>query len=144
MDRDNDDLLLLELFLHRRTTYTDPEVLRLTRLTPEKLRLAIEEWDLEPLDEAGSRTFAWTDVAHLALVRWTPRMIARALGRAGAAQALPPLNRMHTIPVELPLYQIRLLHWLAESHSEPGEPPRNASDILEHEIVQHLAVTADD
>jgi hypothetical protein len=48
-------------------------------------------------------------------------MIAAAVRRAGMEHALPRLNETHTIRVELPLYQIRLLHWLAVTRSEPVE-----------------------
>jgi len=130
----DDDALLIELFVHRRETYDEVTVLRLTRTTAAQLRAAIAEGEVEPIEEAGGRTFAWADVAQLALRRWTPRMISTAVARAGADDALPLLNQTRAIRVELPLYQIRLLHWVAAASSEPGNPPLNVSDVLERQI----------
>jgi hypothetical protein len=130
----DDDARIVELFVRRRDRYDEPTVLRLTRATAAQLRVSIEEGEVEPDEQSGVRTFSWADVVHLALRRWTPRMISAALARAGARQALPLLNQTRTIPVELPLYQIRLLHWLAAESSEPGKPRLNASDILERQI----------
>lgn len=131
---DDDDARIVELFVRRRDRYDEPTVLRLTRATAAQLRLSIEEGEIEPDERSGMRTFGWADVVHLALRRWTPRMISAALARAGARQALPHLNQTRTIPVELPLYQIRLLHWLAAESSEAGTPRLNASDIVERQI----------
>lgn len=80
------------------------------------------------------RVVPWEDAAFLALERWTPRQIAGILRRAGHHDVLPPLNRFRTIPVELPVYQIRLLHYLAERRSVRGAPPLAASDVLEYEL----------
>lgn len=73
-------------------------------------------------------------MAYLALERWTPRRIARAFARAGRANVLPYLNQVRTISVELPLYQIRLLHYLAEMRSG-GRPRLTVSDVLEYELA---------
>ncbi|HYU25636.1 MAG TPA: hypothetical protein VEO74_10565 [Thermoanaerobaculia bacterium] len=134
MNAGDDEELIVELFAHRRERYDEPSVLRLTRATAARLRTAIAEGEVEPIDEGGARSFVWADVAQLALARWTPRMISAALERAGARDALPPLNQTHTIRVELPLYQIRLLHWLAARWSEEGKPPLNVSDVLERQL----------
>ena len=134
MNAGGDEELIVELFAHRRERYDEPSVLRLTRATAARLRAAIAEGEVEPIDEGGARSFVWADVAQLALARWTPRMISTALERAGARDALPALNQTHAIRVELPLYQIRLLHWLAARSSEADKPPLNVSDVLERQL----------
>lgn len=128
-------MLLVELFVHRRDTYDELDVLRLTRATAAQLRAAIREEEIEPVGERNRRKFAWADVALLAMKRWTPRMITEALARQGVLDAgLPRLNQTRAIQVELPVYQIRYLHWLAQRASEPGQPPLNASDVLEQQL----------
>ena len=132
MSNANDDALLVELFVHRRETYDELDVLRLTRATAAELRAAIAEGEVEPAGEPRRRTFRWADVALLALHRWTPRMVSQALARHGVLEAgLPHLNQTRPIQVELPIYQIRYLHWLARQASEPGKPSLNVSDMLE-------------
>src|SRR5437763_13662624 len=138
---EGDDLLIVELFVHQRPLYDEADVLRLARIAPARLELAIDQGEVEPLSHAGARRFTWAEVVELAILRWTPRMIAGALRRAGAEHALPYLNQTRTIRIELPLYQIRLLHWLAVSGSEAGKPPLNVSDVLERELD---ALAADD
>ncbi len=69
-------------------------------------------------------------------------MIAAAVRRAGMEHALPRLNETHTIRVALPLYQIRLLHWLAVTRSEPGKPELTVSDVLEHDVSMMLVSDA--
>lgn len=131
----NDDALLVELFVHRRETYDELDVLRLTRATAAELQASIEEGEVEPVGERDLRKFRWADVALLALHRWTPRMISQALARHGVLDAgLPHLNQTRSIQVELPIYQIRYLHWLARQASEPGQPPLNVSDVLERQL----------
>lgn len=131
----NDDALLVELFVHRRETYDELDVLRLTRITAAQLRVSIAEGEVEPTGERSRRKFRWSDVALLALRRWTPRMISQALARNCVLDAgLPQLNQTRSIQVELPIYQIRYLHWLSGQASEPGRPPLNVSDILERQL----------
>lgn len=77
---------------------------------------------------------SWEDVASLVLERWTPRQIAHILRRAGQSDVLPALNQYRTIQVELPLYQIRLLHYLARQRGVRGAPPLAVSDVLEYEL----------
>ena len=125
----DDEGLLSELFLRRRPTYGEADVLRLARISPAALQRAVDEGEIEPEENGAERVFAWEDVATLALGRWTPRRISAAVGAA-----LPLLNRTHTITVQLPLYQIRFLHWLAQASTESGKPAPNLSDVLEREI----------
>jgi len=130
----DDEALIVELFARPRGRYDEPTALRLSRATAAQLRAAIAEGTIEPVEESGMRTLSWAEVVQLAQARWTPRMISAALARAGVEHTLPYLNRTRAIRVELPLYQIRMLHWLAMQAGEPGKPPRNASDILEQEL----------
>ena len=125
---------LLELFVERRPFYELAEAERLADLSTERLEQAIAEGAVEPVADGSSLLLAWEDVAFLALQRWPPRQLARILRRAGQASVLPPLNQFHTIRVELPAYQIRLLHYLAERRSRRGAPPLALSDVLEYEL----------
>jgi hypothetical protein len=125
---------VLQLFVRRRAFYRLADVRRLLRLSAERLEQAIAEGAAEVVSDGTSMRIAWEDVAALALTHWTPRRIASLLAGAGHAGALPPLNQWRTITVELPVYQIRLLHHLAERRSTPGAPPLAASDVLEYEL----------
>jgi hypothetical protein len=129
-----EDACILELFVEKRAAYDGPAVRRLTGVTVDRLERAVREGEVEPIADGGGAMFSWEDVAFLALERWTPRRIARTLAVAGRAHALPYFNQVRTIAVELPLYQIRLLHYLAEMRSGEGVPPLNVSDILEYEL----------
>lgn len=135
--------LIVELFVRREARYAEADVFRLTRMRPEQLEEEIAKGGVEPWVEAGMRWFDWADVAHLAFLRWRPRMVMEALRAANAAHALPLLNQTHTIRLELPLYQIRILHWLAVNGSEPGAPQLTASDVAER-ALNDLAEDTDD
>ncbi|HEX6095012.1 MAG TPA: hypothetical protein VF432_01715 [Thermoanaerobaculia bacterium] len=125
---------LLELFVERQAFYRLADARRLVHVSEERLRHAIDEGVVEPVSDGTSLLIPWEDVASLALTRWTPRQIAHIVRRAGHPEALPPLNQFRTIQVELPVYQIRLLHYLAEQRSLPGVPPLAVSDVLEYEL----------
>jgi hypothetical protein len=55
---------------------------------------------------------------------------------------VPCLNRVKLIQVQLPLYQIRLLHVLAEARRAGLRGRLNASDVLEHELLD-VALSVD-
>jgi hypothetical protein len=133
---------LLKLFVERQAFYRLADARRLVHVSAERLRQAIDEGAVEPVSDGTSLLIPWEDVASLALTRWTPRQIAHILRRAGHSEALPPLNQFRTIMVELPVYQIRLLHYLAEQRSTRGAPPLAVSDVLEYELGA-LAVEED-
>jgi hypothetical protein len=132
---EDDERRIVELFAERELLYDAPAVRRLTGTSVERLDEAIKHGHVEPVTECGVVSFRWEDVAHLALERWTPRQIARTLQRAGFAHALPPLNHVRAITVELPEYQIRMLQYLAEQQGAEDGAPRSASDILEYELA---------
>jgi hypothetical protein len=125
---------LLKLFVERQAFYRLADVRRLVHVSEERLQHAIDEGAVEPVSDGTSVLIAWEDVASLALTRWTPRQIAHIVRRAGHPHALPPLNQFRTIRVELPVYQIRLLHYLAEQRSLPTDSPLAVSDVLEYEL----------
>lgn len=130
-----DERRIVELFVDRQPFYNAEEVRRLTGLPDELLDEALRDGSVEPITEGGAARFVWEDVANLALQHWTPRQIARTLERAGFPDALPSLNQVRVITVELPVYQIRLLHELAEEKSLEDASPRNVSDALEYELA---------
>lgn len=132
---EDDERRIVELFAERKSLYDAPAVQRLAGASLERLEEAIKDGHAEPVVDAAVLRFRWEDVAHLALERWTPRQIAGALQRSGFAHALPPLNHVRAITIELPEYQIRLLRFLAEEQRAKDGAPRTASDILEYELA---------
>jgi hypothetical protein len=124
---DDDSTLIFELFAKRQESYAAVDVLRLTGTSKARLAQVVEE------EKLRHGELEWEDAAELALERWTPRMLHTVL-----ADLLPPLNRTALIPVELPVHQIRVLHALAISSTRRGNPPLNASDVLERAIHQYL------
>ncbi len=136
-----DRALIRELFVQRRPEYSLDEARRLTRSSEAEISAAIDEGEIEPLRKADGFLFSWDDVALLALRRWTPRMIDGALDVIHR-DTVPRLNRVRQIQVQLPLYQIRLLHVLAENRRAGFRGRLNASDVLEHELLE-VALSAD-
>lgn len=130
----NSEARLLTLFTERRAFYGLNEVRDLAGVSRTSLLRAIAEGVIELVSDGASALVAWEDVVALALTRWTPREVARAMLRAGHPEALPPLNRFYRITVELPAYQVRLLHYLAEHRRVLGAPPLTVSDVLEYEL----------
>jgi hypothetical protein len=126
---------IIELFVKRKPRYTVADVFRLTRTSEADLALAITEGAVTPLDDSG---LSWEDVARLMQDRWTPRMIDAALGHQRVG-VIPPLNRVQHIEAWLPLYQIRLLHYLAEHEQGTIRARLNASDILERLLLDHAS-----
>lgn len=136
-----DRALIRELFVKRRPYYSLEDARRLTRSAEAEITAAIDADEFEPLDMGNGLVFSWDDVALLALRRWTPRMIDGALD-VSHRDAVPLLNRVKLIQVQLPLYLIRLLHVLAESRRAGFRGRLNASDVLEYELLE-VALSVD-
>lgn len=136
-----DCALIRELFVARLPQYSFADARRLTRSTNADLEAAIGADEIAPVHRDEGIFFSWDDVAFLALRRWTPRMIDGALDVIHR-DAVPRLNRVRQIQVQLPLYQIRLLHVLAEQRRAGFRGRLNASDVLEHELLE-VALSAD-
>jgi hypothetical protein len=132
---EDDEPRIVELFSERQPLYDASTVQRLTGASVERLEEALTHGHVDPVMDSGALRFRWEDVANLALERWAPREIARALERAGHGHALAPLNQFRAITVELPVYQIRMLQHLAEQRSAEDSAPRSVSDILEYELA---------
>ena len=137
-ERDNlpedDERRIVELFAKRQPLYDAAAVRRITGTTRERLKAALAHRQFDPVSGHGALRFRWEDVASLALERWTPRQIAQTLERAGHSEALPRLNQVRAITIELPVYQIRLLEYLAEEQSARDGAPRSISDALERAL----------
>ena len=129
-----DEAGIVELFAERRPFYDRAEVERLLAVTPDWLSEAVAEGRLDTVALDTGPAFAWDDLVGLVLEWRTPREIARIMARAGRVSDIPFRHRFHTIAVELPLYQIRLLHELAKARSVAGGTPRTVSDVLEYEL----------
>jgi len=129
-----DRALLRELFVQRAPSYSIQDVLRLTRSTDDELTAALKTGVIEATRTTGTVRIGWEDVATLAFQRWTPRMVAAALD-VTYRDVLPSLNQVKQIVVQLPLYQIRLLHELAQLQQGGVRARLNASDVLARELL---------
>jgi hypothetical protein len=136
-----DRALIRELFVKRQPHYAVADALRLTRSNEDEITAAIAASEFQPVELGDGLLLPWDDVAQLALRRWTPRMIDGALDVVHR-DTMPRLNRVRIIQVQLPLYQIRLLHVLAEQRRADFRGRLNASDVLEHELLE-VALSAD-
>jgi hypothetical protein len=140
-----DRAVIRELFIQRVPLYSFTDALRLTRTTEAELEAAITNGEIVTEIFGGERVMPWGDVARLALDRWTPRMIDGALGSTDRQRVVPLLNRVQQIEVFLPVYQIRLLHYLAEMERRQFRARLNASDVLERHLLDVAsAVNADE
>jgi hypothetical protein len=140
-----DRALIRELFIERVPLYSFVDALRLARTTQAELDAAIAAGRVAT-ERYGERVvIPWDDVAKLALDRWTPRMINSALGSTDRLAVIPLLNRVQQIEVFLPVYQVRLLHYLAEMERGQFRARLNASDVLERHLLDLAsAVSADE
>jgi hypothetical protein len=129
-----DRALICEFFAMRKPHYVLADVLRLTRSAEQEIARAVNEETIRPEAGGVALRFNWEDVATLAFQRWRPRMVAAALD-VGYRNAMPTLNRVKHIDIHLPLYQIRLLHVLAEMRRGGFRVQLNASDILEQQLL---------
>lgn len=141
----SDRALIRELFIQRVPLYSFADVLRLTRTAQAEVDAAIADGGITREGFSGRLVIPWDDVARFALDRWTPRMINGALGSTDRLPVVPLLNRVQQIEVFLPVYQIRLLHYLAEMERGHFRAPLNASDVLERHLLDLAsAVNADE
>jgi hypothetical protein len=131
----SDRALIRELFIQRVPLYSFSDALRLTRTTQAEVDSAISAGEIETVTFGGQLVIPWDDVARLVLDRWTPRMLDGALGSADRLRVIPLLNRVQQIEVFLPVYQIRLLHYLAERERGQFRARLNASDVLERHLL---------
>jgi hypothetical protein len=130
-----DRALIRELFIERVPLYPLTDALRLTRTTHDEVDAAIADGAIATEAFGGQVVIPWDDVGRLALNRWTPRMINGALGSLDRLRAIPLLNRVQQIEVFLPVYQIRLLHYLADVERGQFRARLNASDVLERHLL---------
>jgi hypothetical protein len=131
--------------MQRVPLYSFADALRLTRTTQAEVDAAIAAGDIATETFRGRLVIPWDDVARLALDRWTPRMIDGALGSIDRLSVVSLLNRVQQIEVFLPVYQIRLLHFLAEMERGRFRARLNASDVLERHLLDLAsAVNADE
>jgi hypothetical protein len=130
-----DRALIRELFIERVPLYSFADALRLTRTAQAEVDAAIAAGGITTETFSGRLVIPWDDVAGLALDRWTPRMIDGALGSTDRLSVVPLLNRVQQIEVFLPVYQIRLLHYLAGIEREQFRARLNASDVLERHLL---------
>ncbi|HYK02240.1 MAG TPA: hypothetical protein VE974_10820 [Thermoanaerobaculia bacterium] len=140
-----DRALIRELFIQRVPLYSFADALRLTRMTQAEIDGALAVGGIAT-ERYGERVvIPWEDVARLALDHWTPRMINGALGSTDRLPVIPLLNRVQQIEVFLPVYQVRLLHYLAEAERGQFRARLNASDVLERHLLDLAsAVNADE
>lgn len=128
------DRRILELYARPEALYRAADVCRLLGLSSEELQERIDG-ALPYVPNGRELLFRWEDVAQMALEIRTAREIFHIVRDAGRETAIPDLNRFRTVAVELPLYQIRLLHHLAVVRSANRSSPVNASDVLELQLL---------
>lgn len=133
---------IIDLFAQRQATYTNADAVRLLGISDAALTAAITAGTVATeTNDVGARVIPWEDVAVLALEQWTPRMIQAAL-RGDADDAIPLLNQHRLIRISVPIYQIRLLDYLARVESARRHHALNASDIIER-VLHDFANTHD-
>lgn len=116
---------ILTLFSRPKPTYSRDEVLTLTRTESEELDRLCALHDIRP---TGDR-LDWEDVAFLAVEeRWSVRRIASVLQHH--RRRVPIMNRLVTLQVQLPVYQVYLLKAEAHRHTEDHQTPWTISDTL--------------
>lgn len=141
----SDRALIRELFIQRVPLYSFDDALRLTRTAQAEVEAAIAAGNITTETFSGRLVIPWDGVARFALDRWTPRMINGALGATDRLPVIPLLNRIQQIEVFLPVYQIRLLHYLAEIERGQFRAALNLSDVLERHLLDLAsAVNADE
>lgn len=130
-----DRALIRELFIQRVPLYSFADALRLTHSTQAEIEAAIAAGGIATETFGGQPVIPWDDVAKLALDRWSPRMVNAALGSTDRLTVIPLLNRVQQVEVFLPVYQVRLLHYLAERQRGAFRARLNASDVLERHLL---------
>jgi hypothetical protein len=131
----SDRALIRELFIERVPLYSFADALRVTRTTQAEVDAAVSTGGIATETYGEQILIPWEDVARLALDRWTPRMINGALGSTDRLAVIPLLNRVQRIEVFLPVYQVRLLHYLAEMERGQFRARLNTSDVLERHLL---------
>ncbi|HYI09739.1 MAG TPA: helix-turn-helix domain-containing protein [Thermoanaerobaculia bacterium] len=131
--RSSDRARIRKLFRAPRPWYGVAEAAEILRMQPPAVREAIAEGSIDAVDHEGQIRIPWEEVVTLGLlVRWTPRMVSRALPAAD----VPPLARSVRGRVELPQYLWDRLALLAEERARAEEREITVSDVLE-EVVHH-------
>jgi hypothetical protein len=125
-----------ELYTRRKPAYAIDDVLRLLAIDRTQLTAAVVGGSVRI--RGGAATIRWDDVAHLALDRWSLRAINDALGERRNG-CVPPLNHFGTVRIRIPIYQIRVLHELARRESSAVGVQRNASDVMERQLLDLVA-----
>jgi hypothetical protein len=122
MESDAD--LLRDLLTRPATSYTKQELMRVTGLSPEELQDAIANDAVQ----GDGELFSSEDVKALLLRRWSPATLARLL----PPSAVPPLNALRAVSLELPEHQWRVLSIVAATEST------TESDIVERLVHEWI------
>lgn len=103
-----------------------------------ELKAAIAEDVVAPHIHGGRIVFNSEDVKVLILNRWTPGMLAKLL----PPSAVPALNVIERVTIELPAHQRRFLELLAAKESAPDRRI-TGSDIVQRaldELISSMAL----
>lgn len=101
------------IFLHRKLRYSLADVSRLTGIAARKVVAGIEDGQYVASKRRGVYRFSWAELAHIAMEKWPLAVIHDALG-LDAVRALPRLLLLQELRVNLPAYQVLMLHRLAD------------------------------
>ena len=101
------------IFLERRCRYSLADISRLAGITERKVISGIKAGEYLASRRRGEYRFTWSELAHIAMAKWPLAIIHDALG-LDAVRALPRLLLLQELRVQLPAYQVLMLHRLAD------------------------------
>ncbi len=104
------------IFLERKRRYSLAEVVHLTGVPRRSVTAGIRAGEYLARRERGEYRFTWSELAHIAMATWPLPVIHDALG-LDAVRALPRLLLLQDLRVNLPGYQVLMLHRLAQRDS---------------------------
>jgi hypothetical protein len=124
--------LLRELLTGPPKRYAEQELMRVACVPSEELQDAIANDEVRPRIDAP-QSFSSEDVKALLLRRWSPAMLARL----APPSAVPPMNALRTVVLELPEHQWGVLSVVAAAESTRERPVRE-SDLVERLVHEWI------
>ena len=106
------------MLMPRDTEYLLSEVSRATGMPRHQIRKRIRAGEIAAREQRGVYFIPWSEVATLAMQRWSIGVIEIDLGER-ARELLPPLLLTRKIILSLPAYQVEMLQRLAHRKAMP-------------------------
>lgn len=116
MNSSKNAIRIRQIFLDRKRRYSLADVRRLTGITERKILTGIKAGEYVATRGRGEYRLEWPELANMAMAKWPLSTIYAALG-ADVARALPPLLLPQELTVQLPAYQVLMIHRLADRQS---------------------------